>query len=87
MFSLFFLNLHSAKFQFDKLIVDGTESNPGPTDYSIENVDQGNYHQGNKKYGETAGIQCTRNAYFTICYSATKNVPDWVAFDLDYILD
>ena len=35
-FSLYFLNLYSAKFQFDKLIVDGIENNPGPTDYSIE---------------------------------------------------
>ena len=48
---------------------------------------QGNYHQGNKKDGETAGIQCTSNTYFAICYSVNKNVSDWVAFDLDYILD
>ena len=41
----------------------------------------------NKKYGETAGIQYTSNAFFAICYSATKNALDWVAFGLDYILD
>ena len=48
---------------------------------------QGNYHQGNKKYRKTAGIQCTSSSYFAICYSVTKNVSDWVAFDLGYILD
>ena len=63
MFSLFLLNLHSTKFHFDKLIVDRIESNPGPKDYSIEMWFKG-YHQGNKKYGETAEVQCTSMPIF-----------------------
>ena len=87
MFWLFFLNIYSAKFQFDELFGDWIESNPSPIDYFTENMVQANYHQGNKKYGKTAGTQCTSNAYFTICHSVSKNISDWVTFDLDYILD
>ena len=39
---------------------------------------QWNYYQGNKKYEETAGVQCRTNAYFAI---------DWARCDLDYIFD
>ena len=47
----------------------------------------GSYHQGNIKYGETAGIQCTRNAFIAVCFSAVKNVSIWKSWDLDFVLD
>lgn len=39
---------------------------------------QWNYYHVNKKYEETAGVQCRTNAYFAI---------DWARCDLDYIFD
>ena len=39
------------------------ESNPGPT-YSIEKVIQGSFHQGNPRFGKTAGVQCTCDSLF-----------------------
>ena len=32
------------------------------------------YHQRNEKFGETTGIQCTSNAFYTISFSLFKNV-------------
>ena len=46
----------------------------------------GSFHQGNQMLGETAGIECTNNAFLAICFSAVKNVSVWKPFDLDYIL-
>ena len=43
----------------------------------MENLIQGNYHQGNERYGEIGGIQWTSNTYFAICYSKIRNIPDW----------
>ena len=37
----------------------------------------GSYHQGNLKYGETAGIQSTSNAFIAVCFDAVKNVSIW----------
>ena len=39
------------------------------------------------KYGETARIQCTSNAFFAIYFSVIKSVSIWKLWDLDYILD
>ena len=47
----------------------------------------GTFHQDNLKYGTTAGIQCTSNAFVAICFSVVKRVSIWKSFDLDYILD
>ena len=47
----------------------------------------GTFHQGNLKYGTTAGIQCRSNAFVAICFSVVKRVSIWKSFDLDYILD
>ena len=47
----------------------------------------GTFHQGNPKYGTTAGIQCTRNAFVAICFSVVKRVFICKSFDLNYILD
>ena len=50
-----------------RLIIDGDiESNPGPT-YVIEKVIHGSYHQGNKRFGNTAGVQCACNSLYALC--------------------
>ena len=41
----------------------------------------------NLKYGETAAIQCTSNAFIAVCFAAVKNVLIWKSWDLDFILD
>ena len=38
-----------------------------------------------KKY--TAGIQCSCNALYAICFSMVKKVSVWKSYDLDYILE
>ena len=48
---------------------------------------QASHHQGNSKYGESAGMQCTSNAYFVIIFSAIKSIDIWKTFDLNYILE
>ena len=45
------------------------------------------HHQGNLKYREPAGMQCTSNAFFSIEYSVIKNTSIWKSWDLDYILE
>ena len=44
-------------------------------------------HQGNCKYGESARMQCTSNAYMSIVFSVVKNINLWKSLDLDYILE
>ena len=44
-------------------------------------------HQGNCKYGESAVMQCTSNAYISIVFSVVKNINLWKSLDLDYILE
>ena len=47
------------------------ESNPGPT-YSIEKVIQESFHQGNPRFGRTAGVQCACNSLFALCWSHVR---------------
>ena len=61
------------------------ESNPGPA-YTIEKVISGSFHQGDTRFGTTAGIQCACNSLFALCFSQVKKVFRWNAPDLDYIL-
>ena len=61
------------------------ESNPGPT-YSIEKVIQGSFHQGNPKFGRTAGVQCACSSLFTLSWSQVKTVSRWNKSDLNYVL-
>ena len=49
------------------------ESNPGPT-YNIENVIMGSFHQGNTRFGLTAGIQRACNSLYALCWSHVKKV-------------
>ena len=54
------LNLNFASFKLLKHLVDGDiESNPGPTPMlNFLKVVQGSFHQGDPKFGYTAGVQC-----------------------------
>ena len=45
------------------------------------------YHQRNEKFGETTGIQCKSNAFYTIAFSLFKNVWTWTYFDLDHTIN
>ena len=62
------------------------ESNPGPT-CNIEKVIMGSFHQGNTRFGLTAGTQCACNSFFALCWSHVKKVYRWNTNDLDHILN
>ena len=84
------LNLNFASFKLLKLLTDGDiESNPGPAVYSDNSLKivQGSFHQGDPKFGYTAGVQCACNSLFAICWSIVKRVTVWSTYDLDYILE
>ena len=51
---------------FNTVIIDGdVESNPGPT-YVIEKAICGSYHQGDRRFGDTAGVQCACNSLYAL---------------------
>ena len=90
--SLFFnfVSLLIATYFLLKLIIEGIESNPGPSyswAYGIKKAVQGTFHQGNTPFVETTGIKCTSNAYFAIIFSALKKVSLWKATEINYVLD
>ena len=85
---VFFLNLHYSKVMAENLTQEGVESNPGPRNFAIKKSVQASHHQGDSRYQiESAGKQCTANAYLAIVLSAIKNVNIWKSFDLDYVLE
>ena len=43
------------------------------------------HHQGHVKYGRSARMQCTRNAYLAIIFLIIKNITIWKPFDHDSI--
>ena len=61
------------------------ESNPGP--YTIRNCVQARFSQGDPRFGDTRGIQCTCISLYGICFSAFKNISRWMQNDLDCILE
>ena len=85
------MNLHYALVRVSKLTEEVIEINPGPENikwnYAIKKVEQASHHQGNSEFGESAGMQCTSNAYFAIIFSPMKSIDIWKTFDLDYILE
>ena len=69
---------------FNALIIDGdVESNLGRT-YFIENAICGSYHQGNRQFDDTAGVQCS--SLYALCWSQIKKVGFWDRLDLDHVL-
>ena len=62
------------------------EINPGPSTYTILKSVTGSFHQGNSRFGTSAGSQCLCNALYAIGYSVYKRVGLWSKSDLDDIL-
>ena len=82
-----YLNLHYSSVILINLTSEGVEINPGPRPFPIRSFAW--HHQGdNIRYGsDSAGKQCTPNAYFAITFSSIKRVSVWKCFDLDYLLE
>ena len=71
--------------KINKLLLDGdNSSHPGPDFYKIVT---GSFHQGDIKFGQTAGIQCARNSLFAIAWSTVRKVRIWNGLDLDNVLN
>ena len=66
------------------LLANDIETNPGP--YFISNI-QGTLHQGNAKFGESAGKQCACIALYSACFSTLKNVSRWTPNNLDSLVE
>lgn len=60
------------------------QSNPGPV--NPDKIVMGSFHQGDSRFGESAGSQCMCNALWAICYSSIASVRYWTEWDLDRIL-
>ena len=73
------------KFNYTLLLSGDIELNPGPQE-EIKSI-RGSFHQGNSKFGETAGIQCSSNCFFAICYAQLRKLSLWKTHDLDYVLN
>ena len=86
--TIVYLHSHYSSVIFRNLTNEGVESNPDPGPFAIRKVVQASHHQGDIiRYGrESAGKQCTANAYFAIFFSSIKKVSVWDSFDLDYVL-
>ena len=80
------INVHCKYVKASQLTREGIESNPGPRNYAIKKALLASHHQGHSRYRDSAGMQCTSIAYFSIICSAVKRVGLWKLFDLDIIL-
>ena len=80
-------NLHYGIVRYTKLTCEGVESNPGPRSYIIKKTINASHHQGHVRYGRSAGMQCTSNAYLVVIFSKSKYINRWKPFDLNYILE
>ena len=81
------LNLNMSFLKISKLLLDGDiESNPGPGP-TFDKVVTGSFHQGDMKFGQTAGIQCACNSLFAIAWSTVRKVTIWKGLDLDNVLN
>ena len=81
------------KFQYalvraSKLTEECIKTNSGPhnssRNYVFKKAVQASHNQYNSKYGESAGMQCSSNAYFAYFFPI-KSIDIWKTFDLDYI--
>ena len=70
---------------FNTFIIDwDVESNPDPT-YVIEKAMCDSYHQGNRRFGDAAGVHCACNFLYALCWSQVRKVGFWDRLDLDHI--
>ena len=59
---------------FNTLIIDeDVRNNPDPT-YDIENVICGSYHQGDRRFGDTAGFQSVCNYPYAQCWPQISEI-------------
>ena len=59
---------------FNTLIIgEDVRNNPDPN-YDIENVICGSYHQGDRQFGDTAGVQSVCNYPYTLCWSQISEI-------------
>ena len=84
-----YLNSHYRSVILRNLTSEGgLESNPCPRPFAIRKAGQATHHQGDIRYGsDSAGKQCTSNAYFAIIFSSIKRHRLWKSFDLDYVME
>ena len=68
------------------LFIQGIETNPGPS-YTIVKSIQGDFNQGDKKFGATAGSQCAINSLVAICFSTIKKISFWSNIHLNFVLE
>ena len=54
--------------------------------YQINKVVNGTFHQGDSRFGSTAGRQCACNSLFSIFWSSIRSISRWTSHDLDKIL-
>lgn len=48
---------------------------------------KGSFHQGDVRFGQSAGKQCTCCSLFSLAFLLVKTPGSWDVFDLDYILE
>ena len=68
------IKINMAFLEVSLLLLGGDiESNPGPpVTGKIQKVVLGTLHQGHAKFGDIAGIQCSCNVLYAICFSIVK---------------
>jgi len=54
---------------------------------SIIKAIQGTFHQGDNKFGESVGKQCTCCSLFSIVFTVLKHPGNWNSHDLDFIVE
>ena len=80
---IFILNLHIATVNFSKFIFRDVESNPGPKLNIIGKAVLATCHQGQKKYGVSAGMQCPVLPNFSVIFPffGNKTSYRWSVFN------
>ena len=48
---------------------------------------QGSYHQGNVRFGNSAGKQCSCMSLAAVCWSTLRKLSVWKESDLDFVLE
>ena len=61
------------------------EAVPNST-YAIEGHILVSFHQGDSRFGATAGVQCACNSLFVVCWSVIRKVSLWQSCDMDHLL-
>ena len=82
-------NSGPSRFRFSSDYSNSVGSNrwAGFRNVAINKSIQASHHQVHLKYRESAGMQSTSNAYFSIAYSVIKKPSIWKSWNLDYILE